>query len=121
MDKVEKICVKCGVSTDMFLLCALQGRLKCNGIMCVDCGLELTQGVEESEGIAICPCCELEVAQELEDAGLYYTEDGGDRTIDSQLWKIAFRVVGTPLFNGLGPEKIHELLTKQHKEEGGFS
>tara|TARA_Y100000310_G_scaffold334014_1_gene412780 strand:+ start:965 stop:1345 length:381 start_codon:yes stop_codon:yes gene_type:complete len=122
MEKAKGNCVKCGgvLKSKLFVLCALHGKLKCSGLMCVECGLEITKNLEESEGVAICPKCELEIAEELEDAGLYYAEDGGVRQLDGQLWMVAFRVVGSPLFNGMCAEKIHEELKKQLQEGGNL-
>lgn len=122
MEKARGNCVKCGagIKDKMFVLCALHGRLKCSGLMCVECGLEITTNLEDSDGVAICPCCELDIAQELEEAGLYYEENGGIRNLDGQLWKISFRVVGSPLFNGMCAEKIHEELKNQLNEGGGL-
>lgn len=109
--KSSMLCTKCGekLSTPP-IVCVFHKRAKCRGLMCIDCGTDGLESLDGDTTYGICPSCELNLADELEEIGLYFSEDSGIRTTKEQHWMIAFRVSGTPTFKGMCTEAIYEFL-----------
>ena len=110
--KTQLLCAKCGedIASSPHVMCVFQKKAKCRGIMCMDCGTDALSSMDGDMSYGICPMCELVLAEELEELGLYFSEDSGVRSTEGQHWQIAFRVSGSDTFKGMCTEAIYEFL-----------
>ena len=89
---------------------------ECEALMCLPCSSEVVVLPSGLKIPGVCPTCELDRLDDMEELGLYYREDGSRKML-GQLWAQAFRVTGTDIFDGMCPEAIFEHLDKMDKRK----
>ena len=89
---------------------------ECEALMCLPCSSGVVVLPSGLKIPGVCPTCELDRLDDMEELGLYYREDGSRKML-GQLWAQAFRVTGTDIFDGMCPEAIFEHLDKMDKRK----